>query len=121
MIRRPPRSTLFPYTTLFRSLSDKLQKVFKNLRGEGRLSAEHIDEALKEIRIALLEADVNFKVVKQFTDAVRAKAVGQEVLQSLSPAQQVVKIVHDELVSMLGGEHTRIRFASQPPTVIMLV
>src|SRR6266581_6186517 len=106
---------------MFETLSDKLQKVFKNLRGEGRLSAEHIDEALKEIRIALLEADVNFKVVKQFTDAVRTKAVGQEVQQSLSPGQQVVKIVRDELVEMLGGTNVRINFAPQPPSVIMLV
>ena len=106
---------------MFESLSEKLQRAFKNLRGEGRLTEEHIDNALKEIRIALLEADVNFKVVKQFTDAVRAKAVGQDVLQSLSPGQQVIKIVRDELVDMLGGENARVRFASQPPTVIMLV
>jgi len=106
---------------MFESLSEKLQRAFKNLKGEGRLSEQHIDDALKEIRIALLEADVNFKVVKQFTDAVRAKAVGQDVLQSLSPGQQVIKIVRDELVDMLGGENTRIHFTSQPPTVIMLV
>src|SRR5215470_17344327 len=106
---------------MFENLSDKLQRVFKNLRGEGRLSEIHIEDALKEIRIALLEADVNFKVVKQFTDAVRAKALGQEVLQSLSPGQQVVKIVRDELVEILGGENVRVNFASQPPTVIMLV
>jgi signal recognition particle subunit SRP54 len=106
---------------MFETLSDKLQRVFKNLRGEGRLSELHIEEALKEIRIALLEADVNFKVVKQFTDAVKTKALGQEVLQSLSPGQQVVKIVRDELVEMLGGENVRVNFASQPPTVIMMV
>src|ERR1044071_6016752 len=106
---------------MFETLSEKLQRVFKNLRGEGRISAEHIEEALKEIRMALLEADVNFKVVKQFTDTVRAKALGQEVLQSLSPGQQVVKIVRDELVEILGGENVRVNFASQPPTVIMLV
>ena len=106
---------------MFESLSEKLQRAFKNLKGEGRLTEQHIDEALKEIRIALLEADVNFKVVKQFTDAVRAKAVGQDVLQSLSPGQQVVKIVRDELVDMLGGENARVHFTSQPPTVIMLV
>jgi len=106
---------------MFESLSEKLQRAFKNLRGEGRLTEQHIDEALKEIRIALLEADVNFKVVKQFTDAVRAKAVGQDVFQSLSPGQQVVKIVRDELVDMLGGENARVQFTSQPPTVIMLV
>src|SRR5437879_1905627 len=106
---------------MFETLSEKLQRVFKNLRGEGRLTELHIEEALKEIRIALLEADVNFKVVKLFTDTVRSKAVGQEVLQSLSPGQQVVKIVRDELVDMLGGENVRVNFSSQPPTVIVLV
>src|SRR5438067_5727896 len=106
---------------MFETLSEKLQRVFKNLRGEGRLTPEHIDEALKEIRMALLEADVNFKVVKQFTDAVKAKAVGEEVFQSLTPGQQVVKIVRDELVEILGGTNVRINFASQPPTTIMLV
>ena len=106
---------------MFENLSDKLQRVFKNLRGEGKLSELHIEEALKEIRIALLEADVNFKVVKQFTDAVKAKALGQEVLQSLSPGQQVVKIVRDELIEMLGGTNVRINFAPQPPSIIMLV
>lgn len=106
---------------MFENLSDKLQRVFKNLRGEGRLTEQHLDEALKEIRMALLEADVNFKVVKQFTDAVRAKALGQEVMQSLSPGQQVVKIVRDELVEMLGGTNVRVNFAPQPPSAIMLV
>ena len=106
---------------MFETLSDKLQRVFKNLRGEGRLTEVHLDEALKEIRMALLEADVNFKVVKQFTDTVREKAVGQEVMQSLSPGQQVVKIVRDELIEMLGGQHVRLNFAPQPPSVIMLV
>jgi len=106
---------------MFETLSEKLQRVFKNLRGEGRLTEQHIEEALKEIRLALLEADVNFKVVKQFTEAVKAKALGQDVLQSLSPAQQVVKIVRDELVEILGGENVRVNFSSQPPTVIVLV
>ena len=106
---------------MFETLSEKLQRVFKNLRGEGRLTEQHLDEALKEIRLALLEADVNFKVVKQFTEAVKSKALGQEVMQALSPGQQVIKIVRDELVEMLGGEHVRINFSSQPPTVIMLV
>src|SRR6516162_5566120 len=106
---------------MFETLSDKLQRVFKNLRGEGRLTEVHLDEALKEIRMALLEADVNFKVVRQFTDSVKAKALGQEVMQSLSPGQQVVKIVRDEMIEMLGGEHVRLSFASQPPSVIMLV
>ena len=106
---------------MFENLSDKLQRVFKNLRGEGKLSEQHLEEALKEIRMALLEADVNFKVVKQFTDAVKAKALGQEVMQSLTPGQQVVKIVRDELVELLGGTNVRINFAPQPPSVIMLV
>jgi signal recognition particle subunit SRP54 len=106
---------------MFENLSDRLQRTLKNLRGEGRLSAEHIEEALKEIRMALLEADVNFKVVRQFTDRVREKALGQEVFTSLSPGQQVIKIVRDELVEILGGETARLGFHAQPPTVIMLV
>src|SRR6185436_17010206 len=106
---------------MFETLSEKLQRVFKNLRGEGRLSEQHLDEALKEIRMALLEADVNFKVVKQFTDTVKKKALGQEVMQSLTPGQQVVKIVRDELVEMLGRTNGRLNFAPQPPSVIMLV
>jgi signal recognition particle subunit SRP54 len=106
---------------MFETLSEKLQRVFKNLKGEGRLTEQHIEDALKELRMALLEADVNFKVVKQFTDTVRQKALGQEVMQSLSPGQQVVKIVHDELVEILGGVNIRLNFASQPPTAIMLV
>jgi len=106
---------------MFETLSEKLQRVFKNLRGEGKLSEQHLDEALKEIRMALLEADVNFKVVKQFTDAVKEKALGQEVMQSLTPGQQVVKIVRDELVEMLGGANVRVNFGPQPPSVIMLV
>ncbi len=106
---------------MFENLSDRLQQVFKNLRGEGKLTAEHIEEALKEIRMALLEADVNFKVVREFTDRVKEKALGQEVLGSLSPGQQVIKVVRDEMVQILGGETARIKFASQPPTVILLV
>jgi signal recognition particle subunit SRP54 len=106
---------------MFETLSEKLQRTFKNLRGEGRLTELHIEEALKEIRMALLEADVNFKVVRQFTDSIRLKAVGQEVLQSLSPGQQVVKIVRDELEEMLGGTNVKLNFTSNPPTIIMLV
>jgi signal recognition particle subunit SRP54 len=106
---------------MFETLSEKLQRVFKNLRGEGRLTEQHLDEALKEIRVALLEADVHFKVVKQFTDTVKQKALGEEVMQSLSPGQQVVKIVRDELIEMLGGTNVRISFAPQPPSSIMLV
>ncbi|MCL4797065.1 MAG: signal recognition particle protein [Bryobacteraceae bacterium] len=106
---------------MFDSLSDKLQRVFKNLRGEGKLTAENMEAALKEIRVALLEADVHFKVVKAFMAAVREKAMGQEVLNSFTPAQQVTKIVKDELIAVLGTHPSRLRTASQPPTVIMIV
>ncbi len=106
---------------MFDSLSDKLQRVFKNLRGEGKLTAENMDAALKEIRVALLEADVHFKVAKAFMEGVRAKAMGQEVLTSFSPAQQVVKIVKDELITLLGTHAARLRTANQPPTVMMIV
>src|SRR5216683_8286626 len=105
---------------MFENLQEKLQRAFKNLRGQGTLNAENIQEALKEIRMALLEADVNFKVVKQFIDRVQEKAVGQEVLTALSPAQQVVKIVHDELVDVLGKDTAKLKFASQPPSVILM-
>jgi len=106
---------------MFDSLSDKLQRVFKNLRGEGKLTAENMEAALKEIRVALLEADVHFKVVKAFIEAVREKAMGAEVLSSFSPAQQVVKIVKDELVNVLGTHTARLRTANQPPTVVLIV
>jgi signal recognition particle subunit SRP54 len=105
---------------MFENLQEKLQRAFKNLRGQGSLSEENIQEALKEIRMALLEADVNFKVVKEFIDRVQAKAVGQEVMTALSPAQQIVKIVHDELVEVLGKDTAKLKFASQPPSVILM-
>src|SRR5436305_4907139 len=104
---------------MFENLQDKLQRAFKNLRGQGTLTPENIEEALKEIRMALLEADVNFKVVKQLIDRIQEKAVGQQVMTALSPAQQVVKIVHDELVEILGKDTAKLKFASQPPTVIL--
>src|SRR6478609_7705119 len=106
---------------MFDNLSDKLQRVFKNLRGEGKLSAENMEAALKEIRLALLEADVHFKVAKQFIEAVKEKAMGQEVLTALSPTQQVVKIVRDEMVKMLGQHQARLRTANEPPSVYMIV
>lgn len=106
---------------MFDNLSEKLQRVFKNLRGEGKLSAENMETALREIRVALLEADVHFKVVKQLIANIREKAMGQDVLTALSPGQQVVKIVHDELVEILGAHQSRLRFANEPPTVIMVV
>ncbi|HWF47105.1 MAG TPA: signal recognition particle protein [Bryobacteraceae bacterium] len=106
---------------MFDNLSEKLQRVFKNLRGEGKLSAENMDEALREVRVALLEADVHFKVVKQFIEQVKQKAMGEEVLTALSPAQQVVKIVRDELTRMLGTYQSKLRFANEPPTVVLIV
>jgi signal recognition particle subunit SRP54 len=106
---------------MFDNLSDKLQRIFKNLRGEGKLTAENMEAALREIRVALLEADVHFKVVKQFIEGVREKAMGQEVLSALSPAQQVIKIVRDELIKMLGSHASKLRFANEPPSVIMIV
>jgi len=106
---------------MFDNLSDKLQRVFKTLRGEGKLSAENMDAALREIRVALLEADVHFRVVKQFIEAVKEQAMGQEVLTALSPAQQVVKIVRDELVKMLGTHQAKLRMANEPPSVFMIV
>lgn len=106
---------------MFEALSDKLKKVLKDLRGESRLTAEHLDLAMREIRIALLEADVNFKVVKDFIERVKTKAVGQEVIGSLSPGQQVVKIVYDEMVEMLGGTSSRLLFTSRRPNSVMIV
>jgi signal recognition particle subunit SRP54 len=102
-------------------LSQKLQQIFKNLRGETKLSPEHVDQTLREIRLALLEADVNFKVVKQFIESIKSKALGQEVLESLTPGQQVIKIVRDELVETLGGISPKLNFSAQPPTVFLLV
>ncbi|MEN3001040.1 MAG: signal recognition particle protein [Armatimonadota bacterium] len=105
---------------MFESLTDKLQGIFERLRGRGRLDEKTVDEVLREIRLALLEADVNFRVVKEFIARVREKAVGEEVLKSLTPDQQVIRIVRDELIALLGGEAEPIRWASQPPTVFML-
>jgi signal recognition particle subunit SRP54 len=105
---------------MFENLQEKLQRAFKSLRGQAKLSEENIAEAMRELRLALLEADVNFKVVKQFIDQVQAKAVGQEVLTALSPGEQVIKIVRDELVEILGKDTARMKFASQPPTVVLM-
>ena len=105
---------------VFETLSDRLTQVFSSLRGRGRLSAADIDATLREIRIALLEADVALPVVREFTARVRERASSAEVSEALNPAQQVIKIVHEELVTILGGEARRLRFAKNPPTVIML-
>src|SRR3989449_9771782 len=103
------------------SLSTRLQAIFDKLGGRGRLSEENIQEALRKIRVALREGDVNFKVVRAFVDRVKTRAVGQDVLASLTPAQQVVKVVHGELVELLGGSGHRLAMASHPPTIIMLM
>jgi signal recognition particle subunit SRP54 len=105
---------------MFENLTDKLQRAFKNLRGQGTLTEENIGEALKEIRMALLEADVNFNVVKELIEHIREKALGQEVLTALSPAEQVVKIVRDELIAILGKDAAKLKFSSQPPTVVLM-
>jgi len=107
---------------MFDNLSEKLESVFKKLRGQGVMTEENIKEALREVRLALLEADVNFKVVKDFVENVRGKAAGTEVLQSLTPGQQVIRIVHDELVSVMGGnEDNSLNLAAKPPVAIMMV
>src|SRR3990172_6927415 len=106
---------------MFDTLTQRLTAIFDRLSGYGRLTEENIQEALREVRVALLEADVNFKVVKAFVERVRAKAVGQDVLQSLTPGQQVVKVGHDELMELLGGSGHRLAMAPHPPTVIMLM
>jgi signal recognition particle subunit SRP54 len=105
---------------MFENLSDKLQRAFKNLRGQGSVTDENIGEALREIRVALLEADVNLNVVKDLIEHIREKAVGQEVLTNLSPTEQVIKIIRDELVALLGKDTARFNFASKPPTVILM-
>ncbi len=106
---------------MFENLTDKLQRVFKNLRGEGKLTEQNIQDALKEIRLALLEADVNFKVVKQLIENIRHHALGQEVLTAFSPTEQVVKIVRDELIRILGSVESKLRFNSTPPSVYLMV
>jgi signal recognition particle subunit SRP54 len=107
---------------MFDSLSEKLESVFKKLRGQGLMTEENIKDALREVRLALLEADVNFKVVKDFVESVRTKAVGVEVLQSLSPGQQIIRIVHDELVLVMGGgSDNSLDLAAKPPVAIMMV
>jgi signal recognition particle subunit SRP54 len=106
---------------MFDNLSDKLQRIFKNLRGEGRLTQENMETALREVRVALLEADVNFKVVKQLIESVKVRAMGQEVLSSLSPSQQVIGIINEELIKVLGSHESKLRFANEPPSVFLIV
>jgi signal recognition particle subunit SRP54 len=106
---------------MFDRLSDKLNAVFKKLRGRGKLTEADVNEALREVRLSLLEADVNYKVTKAFIERLRGRAVGEEVMRSLTPAQQVVKIVHEELTALLGGESPRLDLGGKPPVVLMLV
>jgi signal recognition particle subunit SRP54 len=106
---------------MFDNLSDRLNSVFKNLKGHGRLDEENIRAGLREVRLALLEADVNYKVVKEFTSRIKDRALGQDVLQSLTPGQQVIKIVNEELVELLGGESQGLNLRAKPPAIIMLV
>lgn len=106
---------------MFQGLSDKLQETFKRLRGKGKLSEADVNEAMREVRMALLEADVNYKVVKDFVGKLKERAIGQEVLESLTPAQHVIKIVHEELMALMGGVDSKIEIASKPPTIILLV
>src|SRR3954451_13837905 len=106
---------------MFEALGTRLQNAFKTLRGEARLTPENVEAALREIRLALLEADVNFKVVKAFIDRVRDRAMGQDVLRSLSPSQQVVKIVRDEIVALFGDAEGGLQASTQRPRVILLL
>ena len=105
---------------IFQSLSDRLQATFKKLRGHGKLTEDDVNEAMREVRMALLEADVNFKVVKEFIKTVKERAIGQEVLETLTPAQVVVKIVDEELTKLMGGTQSRLNISPNPPTVILM-
>src|SRR5207302_4996426 len=105
---------------MFENLSEKLQRTFKMLRGQAVLNEDNVQDALKQIRLALLEADVNFKVVKQLVDKIQDKALGKDVMTALAPGEQVIKIVRDELVEMLGQDTAKLKFGSQPPTVVLM-
>jgi len=106
---------------MFQGLSEKLQETFKRLKGKGKLKEADVNEAMREVRVALLEADVNFKVVKDFVAKVKERSIGQEVLESLSPAQHIIKIVHEEMIELMGGATGKILIASKPPTVVLLI
>lgn len=106
---------------MFKGLGERLDDIFKSLKGKGRLTEDDVNQAMREVKMALLEADVNFKVVKDFVAQVKERAIGQDVLESLSPAQQVIKIVKDELTELLGGTQAKINLSPKPPTIIMLV
>lgn len=105
---------------VFESLSEKLQKALGKLKGKGKLSEKDVDSAMREVRLALLEADVNFKVAKDFIKGVKERAIGSEVMDSLTPGQQVIKIVNEELTKLMGEKESKLSFASTPPTVILM-
>src|SRR5947207_6978665 len=105
---------------MFDSLSSKLQNAFRNLRGLGKISEENVGEALREVRLALLEADVNFKVARDFIERVKAKSMGQEVVQSIQPGQQIIKFIHDELVDLLGSANASLQLSGNPSCVLMV-
>src|SRR6185503_14943647 len=105
---------------MFDLISSKLQDAFRNLRGLGKISETNVSDALREVRMALLDADVNFKVVKDFIDRVKEKSLGQEVVQSVQPGQQIIKIIHDELVTLLGSDNAALQFKSQPACILMV-
>ena len=105
---------------IFEGLADRLQETFKKLRGHGKLTEDDVKSAMKEVRMALLEADVNFKVVKDFVKRVTERAIGQDVMEALTPAQVVIKIVNEELTELMGGSQSKINMSSQPPTIIMM-
>ena len=106
---------------IFEGLSERLQATFKKLRGHGKLTEADVNEAMRDVRMALLEADVNFKVVKDFVQKVKERAIGQNILETLTPAQAVIKIVDEELTALMGGTQSRLNISSAPPTVIMMV
>ena len=106
---------------VFEGLANRLQETFRRLKGKGKLSVEDVNEAMREVRLALLEADANFKVVKEFVARVKERAVGQEVMNSLTPGQHVVKVVYEELTELMGGNQTKITLSSKPPTIIMVL
>jgi len=105
---------------MFDALSNKLQEAFKNLRGLGKISEANVGDALREVRMALLEADVNFKVARDFIERVKEKSLGQEVIQSIQPGQQIIKIIHDELVDLLGSENAGLQVSGNPACILMV-
>src|SRR5690606_7813731 len=105
----------------FEGLADRLQSTIQKIRGKGKVTEADVKAMMREVRLALLEADVNFKVVKDFTKKVRERAIGQEVMKSLTPGQQVIKVVKEELTNLMGGEQSKIAVAKRPPTVVMMV